>query len=223
MTPTSDALFLRSQRAADDGEEVARQPLEDGPVLSHEKSLLDPGRQRRVGGLGGGDEARVLGVRVLAPHVEGHARGALLVEPAGERRERLDRHEEAGRGERQAETRLGVRRRVQREGHGPARGGRVDRRPPAPAAPPTPRAAEGAGRGARGRARRTSAGSCRRPGEGPPTRRRGSRAGPRGAAPPARPRTSGCRCRPSRPIFAPDGPSPRGRASATLRPPEEAH
>ena len=193
-------------------------PSRTAPSSSHEKSLLDPGRQRRVGGLGGGDEARVLGVRVLASHVQGHARDALLVASAGERREGLDRHEEAGRGERQAESRLGVRRRVQGEGHGPARGRWVDgarlplqrRRllePPkvlveaheaAPAVRPQGRV------GARGEVRRRG-GEARVPAHEAQPRRLGLVRRDAGR-------------RPSRPIFAPDGPSPRGRASATLRP-----
>ena len=36
------ALLLRSQHAADDGEEVAREPLEEGPVLAQESPSSTP-------------------------------------------------------------------------------------------------------------------------------------------------------------------------------------
>ena len=121
------ALLLGAEDAVDDGEEVAGEPLEDRPVVAQDQPLLDPRGEPAVGPWRGGDEPRVLGVRVLAPHVEGHAGDALLVEPRGQRGEGLDRHEEARRGEGEPEARLRVAGRVEGRGEGPARRGRVDR------------------------------------------------------------------------------------------------
>jgi hypothetical protein len=80
--PCEHALLFRPEPAASHREEVAGEPLENGARLVQRQRLFDPGRQVRVGGLGGGAEARVLRARVLAPELHRHAGRSLVVEGA---------------------------------------------------------------------------------------------------------------------------------------------
>ena len=124
------ARLLGAQQAVPDREEVAREALEQRAVVRHQQALLDALGKPRVGIARGRDEARVLGVRVVALQVERHARDALRVEPRGERREGLHRHEEPRRREGQPDARLGVPRGVEsRADRAPRRAG-VDRTRP---------------------------------------------------------------------------------------------
>ena len=102
------AVLLRVERAAHDGEEVARQALEDRPVLRDHQALVGSGRQVGIGIRGGADEAGVLRVRVVAAHRNGHAPGAFAIEGIGKGREGLDGDEQARRRPGEAHPRFRV-------------------------------------------------------------------------------------------------------------------
>ena len=194
VTPSS-ARPLGAQHAADDREEVAREPLEEAPVVPDEQALVDAGRQPPVGGLAVAMNRVSLDSGSCAARRRSRRRRPRR-RGGGGRARRPRRRQRAGEARTSAGATRG-RRRVQDEGRGRARRPTRRCRPTGPGARPTLRGAAGAVEAHQAAPAVGPKGGVGTPGE---VRRGGARLARRPWARHAvSARRFGRRCRPSRP------------------------